>query len=183
MKRNSNQRKKIDNGTRHSRSDHGNSKPNNLFTPPIRKSGRNGGTGNGDSALLQRLEKITNEINTMQTYPNQQNQPPNQSNYPIHFTPHPQFGLPPGNPPSYSNASPRHMEYNVSGSESPRHMNDMGNGYGAQQQSQNLSPQHHTQPMPPFNQNSTSHQGSTTSPTFAHSMNQMVSSSETRRQI
>jgi len=149
MKRTTNQKRKIDNTPRHSRSDHGQAS-NNLYTPPIGKIGgrkREGkgavsdDGGGGDSALLKRLEKITNEINTMQTYPNQ-NQPPNQS---FHAQYHPQSmmsGGPPGFPPSYSNASPRPMDFFVG--ESPRQMNEVTNsGY----QNTDVSPQHHHSPQ------------------------------------
>lgn len=138
-------RRVVDSGPRHTRSDHGNNaKSNILYTPPIGKLGRNIGTSGGDSALLQRLEKITNEINNMQTYPNQQNQnqnhPPNQ-NYPQQYNPsqphqqnHPQFSLPSGYPPSFLNASPRTMEYS-------NESQQIYNGFTQQQQPQELSPQ------------------------------------------
>jgi hypothetical protein len=173
MKRNTNQKRRIaDNTPRHTRSDHGNAKSNNLYTPPIGKVGRNTATSGGDSALLQRLEKITNEINTMQTYPNQQNQPPNQ-NYPLQYNPQAQtqYGVPPAYPPSYANVSPRNMEYNISGNESPRLTNDMmgnGNPQQQQQQQQEFSPQSYSKHKYPHQQQP--QHGATT----YSSVNQMV---------
>lgn len=132
----------MDNITRHTRSDHG---TNNLYTPPI---GRGSTTDVGDSALLKRLEKITNEINTMQTYPNQ-NHPPNQI-FHSQFNPQSHFGMPSGYPPSMNNASPRPLDYHV-GQESPRQRNEeahngYNNGHSPQQHhsQQHHSPQHHS---------------------------------------
>ena len=194
MKRNQ-KRRVVDNSPRVTRSDHGNSSKANtniLYTPPIGKTGHGSNTSSGgDSALLQRLEKITNEINTMQTYPNQQNQPPNQ-NYPFQYNtqPHqhlqqqqqqqPQFSVPPGYPPSFMNASPRTMEY--TNESSPQQMNEViHNGYQQPQQSQQpqqypqhaLSPQRQMQQKPPFQQSDGSMQLQG-APTFSATSNQLV---------
>jgi hypothetical protein len=141
MKRNNQKRRVVDNTPRHTRSDHG---ANNLYTPPIKKLGLNavvgdGASPEGDSALLKRLEKITNEINTMQTYPNQ-NQPPNQ-NYHTQGNQYSQMGGgPPGGfPPSLSNASPRPMDFYVGQDFSPRQMNEMSSNH-SHQNPENLSP-------------------------------------------
>jgi hypothetical protein len=145
MKRNIKQKKRVvDNTPRHTRSDHGS---NNLYTPPISVGSRNGTSGSStdgrgdDSALLKRLEKISNEINTMQTYPNQ-NYPPNQ-NYHMQFNPQTHFGGPPGNPPSFSSASPRPMEFHMghdTHQQTPRHMNDMMSN-GRNPHTHDVSPQ------------------------------------------
>ena len=121
MKRNINQRRNVaDRGPRHSRSDHGN-KSNNLYTPPLGKMGRNVGTsGGGESALLKRLEKITNEINSMQAQqPNSENKKP--PNAQFDYFQQIQLGAPQGYPPSFANASPRAIEFS---NESPRQMNE-----------------------------------------------------------
>jgi hypothetical protein len=178
MKRN-NKKRLVDNSTpRQSRSDHGdsNNKGNNqfLYTPPIGKSVGNqqsssrtdpATTHGGDSALLKRLEKITSEINTMQTYPSNQHQNQNQNNQNYssnQYNPQAQFNIPSGYPSSFSTASPRAMDYTTGrdGMRSPRQANEImsnwstqdGGANGQQQhnqqqqhqhQEQELSPQHH----------------------------------------